>query len=268
MIGDILFNYVIESKNNKIVKLIQSLKNKKNRDKHKLFIAEGERFIYDIDNIKDIDFIVVSENYDINKIKFDCKKYILSESIFKNCCNTENPQGILAICKQKNYNLSYIENIVSNFGSSGFYIIIDKINNPGNLGTIIRSADAGNVNAIFISNDSVDLYNDKVLRATMGSIFHIDIFQNCDIKKIIGILSKNNVSIYATSLEANKYPYDIDLKKGSAFVIGNEAIGVSKEVISLCNEKIKLPIIGKAESLNVSVAAGILIYEVVRQRIL
>ena len=150
---------------------------------------------------------------------------------------------------------------------NGFYIIADKVNDPGNLGTIIRTADAANVTAVFITKGSVSVYNDKVLRATMGSVFHIPVIEDVDIFEMIQFLKENNIKIYAAHLKGVKTPYELNLKDFSvAFLIGNEANGLDDEVSDCADEFIKIPILGKAESLNASVAASVLMYEVVRQR--
>lgn len=259
---------MIESRQNKIVKKIELLKNKKDRDKTGLFVVEGERFVNEIPNNNFIDMFAVSESYekshDISDIQKKGNVFVLSDNIFKLCCDTENPQGILAVCKKQNINP---EEIIPNNSKNGFYIIAEELNDPGNLGTIIRTADAAGACGIFLTKGSVDLYNPKVLRSTMGAIFHVDIYQNCDLESTVKLLKDNDISIYAAHLKGEKYPYDFDLKKGTAFMIGNEARGLSEKATGLCDELTKLPILGQAESLNASMAAGILMYEVVRQRI-
>lgn len=260
---------MIESRQNKIVKKIESLKNKKDRDKTGLFVVEGERFVLEIPNNIKVDMFAVSESYyknnDIEKFENIASVFVLSDNVFKFCADTENPQGILAVCEKFEKNP---QDVVSSKKENGFYIIAEELNDPGNLGTIIRTADAARADGIFLTKGSVDLYNPKVLRSTMGAIFHINIFQNCDVAETVELLKENNISIYAAHLKGEKYPYSLDLKKGTAFFIGNEARGLSYKATSLCDDLVKLPIPGQAESLNASMAAGILMYEVVRQRII
>lgn len=256
---------MITSKDNKIIKKINSLKNKKEREKTNLFIVEGKRFVSEIPNNWKVEFFSVSESFkkynDIQKYEEIADIFIISDNIFNSISETKNSQGIIAVCEQKKYDISNF--ILTN----GFYIILEELSDPGNLGTIIRTADACNVNGIFISKGSVDLYNSKVLRSTMGSIFHIPIFKDVEIKYIIEIMRKNNIKIYATHLKGENYIYDFDFKKGCSFIIGNEARGINSKTIIDSDECIKIPILGNAESLNASVAASVIMYEVVRQRI-
>ena len=258
---------MLESRQNKIVKKIESLKNKRDRDKTGLFVVEGERFVSEIPDKSLIDLVAFSETYaknnDIEKYFENGNAFVISDAVFKYCSDTENPQGILAVCKKQEKSL---KGIIKN-KDNGFYIVAEELNDPGNLGTIIRTADASAVDGIILTRGSVDLYNPKVLRSTMGAIFHIDICQNCDISETVSMLKEKGVSVYAGHLKGEKYPYDLDLKKGTAFMIGNEARGLSDKATSLCDELVKIPIPGKAESLNASMAGGILMYEVVRQRL-
>ncbi len=148
----------------------------------------------------------------------------------------------------------------------GFYILAENIQDPGNLGTMIRTADACHADAVFLSKGCVDLYNTKVLRSTMGSLFHLPIFQNVDFIDYIDSMKQKNIMIFAAHLKAQKYYYNTDFRKGCALLIGNEGKGITDKIAQKCHEFVKIPMVGKAESLNASVAAGVLMYEVVRQR--
>lgn len=250
-----------------MIKKIISLKQKKEREKQKLFIAEGIKFVSEIPKDWQVDLFVVSQTFanenNISAYQKKANTFVVTDTIFHSITDTQAPQGILALCFQKEYNIdSFLEKNKQN----GFYILAEKLNDPGNLGTIIRTADAGGVQAIFLSKESVDIYNEKVLRATMGSIFHIPIFQNIDLKQTIEKLHKYHTTVLAAHLKAKEYPYMLNLKQPCAFLIGNEANGLSENAANLCDTYVKLPMIGQAESLNASIAAGILIYETVRQR--
>lgn len=254
----------IESLNNSLIKHICSLKQKKERDKSKLFVVEGERFVNDIPSDWEIKSYIVSESfkYKSDALKLNSKLYTVTDRVFKSISDTEQPQGILAVCKQREYNF---ENVLMH--KNPFLVIADCIQNPGNLGTVIRTADAAGVTGILLSNGTVDLYNPKTLRATMGSIFHIPIIQNVDLESAISKLKQNNISIISTDLKSRCRPYDLNLKLPISIVIGNEANGISDTVKAISDFSVKLPIVGMAESLNVSVATGIILYEVVRQRL-
>lgn len=257
---------MIESLQNKIIKEIKSLNLKKERDKNSLFIIEGERIINEIPKYFNIKYYLISETYsknkDIKKLENRAKVYIAKDDIFKKVSDTVNPQGILAVCEQYNYNL---EEILKK--KNPFFIILEEISDPGNLGTIIRTSDAGGADAIFLSTKSVDLYNSKTVRSTMGSIFNIPIFQNINLNLLIDKLKKRNILTLSAHLSGITYPYDIDLNVPLAILIGNEANGLKDSTVKITDKLVKIPIVGKAESINASVACGILIYEVVRQRL-
>ena len=252
---------------NKIYKTIKLLKTKKERDKEGLFICEGIRFVNEIPKNIDIEYYAARESFpqreDISKYEKRADIYIFDDKSFEALCETENPQGILAVCRKINYSL---EDIISKNRGSGFYIAAEELNDPGNLGTIIRTSHACGADAVILSKGSVDVYNGKVLRSTMGSIFHVPVITDIDIKDAINMLHKYNVKIYAAHLKGTKTPYKFDLKNDIAYLIGNEANGLKTETADMADEYIKIPMPGNAESLNASVAAAVLMYETVRQR--
>lgn len=258
---------IIESSKNNLVKRLISLKQKKFRQKYKLFLIEGIKSVNEIPDNWNVELYVVSESFvqkyskKIEQLKLKTKVYTVIDTIFKSISDTDTPQGILAVCNQKLYNVS--DTICNN----PFIIIADNLQNPGNLGTIIRTADAAGATGVLLSQNTVDLYNPKTLRATMGSIFHIPIVQNVDVQKVISDLKANNITVISSDLKANIMPYSINLKKSIALIVGNEANGVSENILNEADILVKIPLIGKAESLNVSIASSILLYEVVRQRL-
>ncbi len=261
---------MIESIQNKHIKwLIALQKNRKNREKEKLFIAEGIKIIEEIPADWEIINLFVSSSFIrehhsfIKDIKIDKKNIIeVADKVFNAISDTVTPQGILAVCRQKIFSLEDILSV-----KNGFFIILEEIQDPGNLGTIIRTADAAGADAIFLTKGSVDLYNPKVIRSTMGSIFHLPIFTEMDIDTLIEGLKNSNVSILSAHLKGNLYPYQYNLKKASALLIGNESKGIKESTAQKTDALLKIPMLGKAESLNAAVAASILMYEVVRQRI-
>lgn len=258
---------IIESLQNNLIKKLVSLKQKKSRQKYKLFLVEGIRFINEIPNNWEVEQYVVSESFEkkyldkIKQLKSKSKVYTVTDSIFKSISDTDTPQGIIATCIQKNFNISDV------ICDNAFLIIADNLQDPGNLGTIIRTADAAGATGVLLSQNTVDLYNPKTLRATMGSIFHIPIIQNIDISETILDLKSNNITVIASSLKATTTPYLVNLKKSVAVIVGNEANGVDENILNKADVLVKLPLVGRAESLNVSVASGILLYEIVRQRL-
>lgn len=259
---------MIDSSQNKTIKLINSLKAKKDRDKLGLFVAEGLRFVEEIPDDYDIMLYAVSESFEgeIDLTVFEKRAivHLVSDKLFKEISDTTNPQGILAVIRQKK---NSIEQVIDSVGENGFFIIAEELNDPGNLGTVVRTADACGCDGVFLSKGSVDVYNPKVLRSTMGSVFHLPVISDVDIEECVQKLKDKGITIYAAHLRGQKYPYSFNLIKGCSFIIGNEARGLSDKVAKLADSYVKIPMPGKAESLNASIAAGVLMYEVVRQRL-
>ncbi len=257
---------MIESTKNAAAKYLLGLKNKKDRQRDGVFTAEGLRFIDEIPSDYEVMQYAVSETFarqnGIETYGRRAKVTVFSDAVFQYISDTLSPQGILAVVRQKKYSVSEILSISKN----PFFIVAEALNDPGNLGTIIRTADAVGADGLFLSKGSVDLYNSKVLRATMGSIFHIPIVQDAELEDIIPLFRERGIKTYAAHLRGKRPMYDFDLKGPSAVMIGNEANGLTERAASLCDELIKIPMPGQAESLNASVAAAVLMYEVVRQR--
>lgn len=258
-------NSYITSKKNAIIKKINSLYLKKNRDKENLFVLEGLRSVNLVceNALNDVDCILITEEY---KEKFDYSKYgskvfICSDDVFKGMADTKNAQGILAICKKQSYDLDLILK-----KENAFVFVCDNIQDPGNAGTLIRTVDSIGADAIIFTQGSVDLYNPKVIRSTVGSILNVKIFENINTDDIIEKLNKNNIFTYGTSLETNNNHYDNIYKNKVAVFLGNEANGLTEEILSKLDYKVKIPMEGKAESLNVGVAGSIIGYEILRQK--
>ena len=170
----------IESRDNKWIKRLNGLKIKKNRDKEGLFIAEGLRFIREIPKNWEVLAYAVSNAFaaenDLSLYEEKAEVLCLTDALFAAVCDTENPQGILAVCKKLDWDADAVL-----AKKTPFLLLAEELNDPGNLGTVIRTADACGADAVFLSKGSVDLYNPKVLRATMGSLFHVPVFQNIDL---------------------------------------------------------------------------------------
>lgn len=250
------------SRENKIIKDALKLKQRKYREKEGLFLIEGIRFIEEAIKSKSIKYVLYSSKIYETKgyervLNSLIDKYEISNELLKELADTENPQGAIGIVHKKIWSIDDIEN--------NLIVVCDGIQDPGNLGTIIRTCDAA-LGAVVVIKGSVDVYNSKTLRSTMGSIFHIPVLFYDDFEIAVKDIKNRGYSLYAADLEADKYIYDVDFRKKSAIIIGNEANGIPCEHIEFVDEKIKIPMIGMAESLNASVAAGVIIYEVVRQR--
>lgn len=184
----------------------------------------------------------------------------VAEKILNTITDVINPQGIMAVIEKPTLEENPID------FNQEVSLILDNIQDPGNMGTILRTADSINLKQIIVSKGSADCYNPKVVRSTMGAIFRINIIESEDLTKTIKEMKKNKIKIATTSLQTEKSIYDINYEK-TAIVIGNEANGVSDEVLELADEKIKIPMPGKTESLNASVATAVILYEATRQKI-
>ncbi len=259
----------INSNSNKNIKHIKSLKKKKYRDKYNEFIIEGIRIIehgilnnYNIKSLyyrEDIYNDLVNTKI-INKLeKKNTPVYKVSNRIFAEIADTENPQGVIAIVEKKHYK---VEDILNKENLS--LILLDRLQDPGNVGTIIRTADAAGFHGVFYSKGCVDIYNEKTVRSTMGSIFTMPIIKVENLNGFVDKLRSNNINVISTTLDANTYHYEVEYGNKNAIVIGNEGNGICKEIIDKSNVKVKIPMVGSAESLNASVAAGVIIYEILR----
>ncbi len=249
----------IDSTSNKIVKHTKKLLDRSGRKEHKQFVIEGKRLVCDaICNGADIEYALFEQGADISFADKICT-HELSHKAFSVLKTTVNSQGVLAVVNMPEH---------CEFDVTGsFYIYLDGIADPGNMGTIIRTADACGAEGIILSENCVDIYNPKVVRSTMASIFNVPVFFDDSERNILKKLCNHGVDIISGSLQGNKSIYDVDFKKKCAVVIGNEANGINDEVIKLSTELIKIPIVGKAESLNAAVACAVMAYERLRQNL-
>lgn len=260
--------HIITSKDNEIIKHIRKLKEKKYRDEYNEYVVEGVKIVEEAikENAKIKQVIVCNDTTKTYEIpthimleiaKFDC--IYVSDKIFNYITQVTNPQGIMAIIEKQDENMQidYNQDII---------VMLDDVQDPGNLGTILRTVDSIGLNQIIVSKGTADSFNSKVVRSTMGAIFRLKIIEEDDLIKTIKELRKHHFKLLVTSLQTENSIYDIDFSK-KIIVIGNEANGVSKEIQDLADEKAKIPMLGRTESLNASVAAGIVMYEYVRQKI-
>ena len=247
---------------------IKKLKDKKYRDEAGLYIIEGVKMIEEaiVANAK-IDKIVVCEEClktgDIEqKLLYEIAKYdciYVNAKVFNFLTDVVAPQGILAVLEKpsKTEKIQYDQDII---------LALDGIQDPGNLGTILRTADSVNLKQIIVTKTTADSYNPKVVRSTMGAILRVKVIETDDLVATLKEIKKNKFKVVVTSLDTNDSVYDIEYNK-KVIVIGNEANGVSKEVQAIADNRVKIPMLGKTESLNASVATGIMLYEYVRQKI-
>ncbi len=259
---------VISSKDNEFIKHIKKLKDKKYRDMSKEFIIEGIKLIKEaIEEKVLIKQIVICENCQNEEIipkelMYEIAKYecvYVTENIFKTISSVNTPQGILAVIGKNvgETEIDYSQDII---------VALDDIQDPGNLGTILRTVDSLNLNQILVSKGTTDCYNPKVVRSTMGAIFRVKIIECEDLEKTLKEIKKHKFELVITSLQTEESIYNIDYNK-KVIVIGNEANGVEQKIQDIADIKVKIPMLGKTESLNASVATGVILYEYVRQKI-
>ena len=257
---------IISSKDNEIIKNIRKLKEKKYRDLENSYIIEGIKLIKEaIEEKAVIKQIVMCEEFSDEEIDKDTMFEIarqnlvyVTKNVFNAITDVKTPQGIIAVVEKKhNEDANYKEDII---------IALDDIQDPGNLGTILRTIDSANLKQIIVSKNTVDVYNPKVVRSTMGAIFRINVVEAENLKDELENAKKHGYKVMVTSLDSKKNIYNVDYNK-KVIVIGNEAKGVSKEIKEIADEKVIIPMLGKTESLNASVATSIMVYEYVRRKI-
>lgn len=260
----------ITSSSNPTIKEVKSLYRKKERWAKKSFLVEGIKIVEEcIDNNYPLSNIIFSHELRSisggeglwQKIRTYDQLIKVPDRLYREISDMENPQGVMAIAIFKQ---NSIEEIYDK--GNPFLLLLDQIQDPGNMGTIIRTADAFGIDGIIVTEGCVDIYNPKVVRSTMGSIFRVPIYHTLEGRKIIEELKKKNLKIYSTSLKGDRFIQDVDFNRPSLLIIGNESKGVSHSLEVLADNLIKIPMIGAAESLNAAIASSIIMYEAVRQR--
>ena len=248
---------IISSTKNEKIKDLVKLQTAKGRKKAGMYLLEGEHLVEEaIKEKAPIELIVVTSNrledYQNLISQTDEQVLVVSQDVFHKLSMTETTQGILAVVKiDKQESLPF----------SGRFIVLDAVQDPGNLGTIVRTADAAGFDAVVLGTGTVDLYNDKVIRSMQGSHFHIPVFQ-ADLREYLSALKNQGVEVAVTALHRDSKDYSIlQGKSDIVIVVGNEGQGVSSEVIELADVVVTIPMFGKAESLNVAIASALLMYK-------
>lgn len=247
---------IITSKDNEIIKNIKKLHDKKYRIDS--YIVEGIKMVKEaISENQLIELIAIREDFEINFDTKNIKIITVSSKVFDYISDVKTPQGILAVIKKKPN-----KQIETN---TDYILALDSLQDPGNMGTIIRTADSANINQIIINKTTVDPYSSKVIRSTMGAIYRMNIIEVENLESTLKELQSKSFKVITTDLKAEKSIYDINYNR-TIVVIGNEANGVSQGVLEIADERVIIPMLGKTESLNASIAASIMIYEHVRQK--
>ncbi|MDO4544602.1 MAG: RNA methyltransferase [Bacillota bacterium] len=250
---------IIESKDNPIYKLAIKLTRKKYRDETGLYLIEGRKPVEDafatgtgIDTV----FLCEGSREDVKLSREGT--VVLDRKLFRNLSDTESSQGMIAIAKKKNYDLKFfLEEILQDKQN---LIIIDRLQDPGNTGTVIRTAEAAGYGGIVLLKGSADVYAPKIVRAAAGSLFRMPIVYG-EQQEVIRMLKKAGKKLTAASPDAKMMYRDADLSEDIALIIGNEGQGIDRELMASADMKVKIPMAGSIESLNAAVAAGILMYQ-------
>ncbi|MCL2372527.1 MAG: RNA methyltransferase [Defluviitaleaceae bacterium] len=241
---------------------IKALKTKKGRDEAGLFMIEGERFISEIPHHIRITKYLAAKRYATSHdmAKYHAPVEVIKDGLFDSLADTKNPQGIMAICEKFYWSLADLP-------EDGFILMGENLNDPGNIGTLIRTAAAAGAAAVVLTEGSGDVFNPKVLRATTGAAFRLPVIQDVSLAEAAAAVKQAGFAMYAAHLHGETTPYKVDMAGKCCILIGNESHGLSEAATAAATKLIRLPMASDVESLNASMAGGILLYEAVRQRL-
>lgn len=259
---------ITSTSNGKVKRLVNLRKKRKLRDEEGVFLVEGIRMFREVP-AEELREIYVSESFYkkekklVDEIASKAKVHteLFTDTVFAYASDTKTPQGILCVVAQKKYAL---EDIIS--GEKRHLLVLDNLQDPGNLGTILRTGEGAGVTGVIMSRDCVDIYNPKTIRSTMGSIYRMPFCYAEDILEAIQKVKDANVTVYAAHLDGKKAYDEENYSKSCAFLIGNEGNGLRDETAAMADHYIIIPMSGEVESLNAAIAATVLMFEVKRQR--
>lgn len=250
--------------NQKIKNLVNLIQKSKARREQNVFITEGSKMFLEADPDKIREVYVSQSFYEKGKMKEQiesCRYEIISDELFRKISDTQTPQGILCVMEQYHYELQDLFR-----KENPLFLILEDIQDPGNLGTMVRTAEGAGIDGIIMSKGTVDIYNPKTIRSTMGSIYRVPFFYTDDLLGVMEQLKERNIKLYAAHLKGTSYYHQQDFTDAAAFLIGNEGNGLKEETAQAADVYMKIPMAGKVESLNAAVASVILMYEAARQR--
>ena len=250
----------ISSKDNKIFRLCEQLTHKKYRDKLGLYLIEGENLLEEaVKNGAAIKTVLMCRDYRGSLFGTEDKSFCLSDKLFEQLSQTETTQGIMAVVEKPEFSP---DRFLDRGG--GNFIVLDRLQDPGNIGTILRTADAAGYELAIVMKGTADVFSPKAVRAATGSLFRMPVVFMDSVDELMEFTRAAGKKLVATCFDTERYYYDENLRENIALIIGNEGSGISRELIECSDMKIKIPMHGNIESLNASVAAGILMYEAVR----
>ena len=257
---------ITSTANQKIKELTKLQKSAKLRNEKQVYIVEGSRMFAEVP-VKELVNVWVSETFAkkqkalLDRIPSKVPMEIVTDTVFAHISDTKSPQGVLCVVRQKSYKLTDMLQ-----QKKPLLMVLDQLQDPGNLGTILRTAEAAGVTGVIMSKDTVDIYNPKVIRSTMGSIYRVPFVYVENLPDTLDVMKKHRITAYAAHL-AGKNAYDKEnYEGGTAFLIGNEGNGLRDEVSERADILIRIPMAGEVESLNAAVASTVLMFEAARQR--
>lgn len=263
---------IITSSQNKFIKLAVALKQKKHRDELKVFVVEGVRLveeavesgwlietcIYTTESLQQMRVREIIAGLESR----NCHMMQIPLTLYEKITDTKEPQGIMLIVQKYDYGLYD----VLTSGQKPFIIVLDELQDPGNVGTIIRTAVAAGCTGVLLTKGCADVFANKAVRSSMGSIFHVPIVEGLTTSEVISFATQHSIEMLATSLESSNVYFKVDFNKSLAIIFGNEGNGVNSNFLEHAQERLYIPLIGQVESLNVAASAAVILYEVVRQR--
>lgn len=264
----------ISSKKNRWIKYLSRLSRRKYREREGRFVIEGARIVADAINAGwPVEALFHSEAF-INErsgreildsaVRSGIPALEVEAHLLEGLSGTETPQGLIAVVKKVEHSL---RDVLGWGTGKPLILVIEGVQDPGNLGTLIRCADAAGVNGVVIFRGTVDLFNPKTLRSTAGSIFHLPVLYEKEDMDVINFFRRAGLQVVVGSPSAKKQIQEVDFTVPTLLAVGNEGRGASPVLVSRADHVVCIPMPGRAESLNVAVAAGIMLYEAIRQRI-
>ena len=258
----------ITSFQNPKIKNLKKLEKAGERREQNLFLIEGLREVvlahragYEIKELFVCEELVkASKEYPLSELLITNHQALITKQVYDSLAYRETTEGVIATALPKKHSLKNLS-----LKKNSLVLVIEAVEKPGNLGAMLRTCDAAGIDAVIVCDAKTDLYNPNVIRSSIGTIFTNQIAV-CETTEAIAFLKKNNITTYAAELSAKNFHYEQNFKTASAIVVGTEATGLSEEWMNSAEEKIKIPMLGKIDSLNVSVSAAVLLFEAVRQR--
>lgn len=261
---------ITSTSNAKVKNLVNLKKKRKARDEEKVFLVEGIRMFVETPKDKLLEVYVSESFYKKEKKTVEqvmqgsrAKLEVFSDTVFAYVSDTKTPQGVLCVVRQMNYSL---KDIMKAKETAPQLLVLDNLQDPGNLGTILRTAEGAGVTGIVMSKETVDIYNPKVIRSTMGSVYRMPFYYAPDLLEAVTELKHNGIQTFAAHLDGKNAYDEENYSVPCAFFIGNEGNGLRDEIAEAADKYIRIPMCGEVESLNAAIAASVLMFEVARQR--